>query len=209
MLDTHLDFLDTDITSKCVYLQDVLKTSSRYVFKMSSRHVFKTSSRSLQHINFWRHLQDVLREVLKTSWRRLERRKIVTLKTCWRRRQDMSWRHLQDVLKTNKFLLGYSLAFFSYLLTLVMFISTTFITDLHIQNSCSDILTSSFTIHKTYDCECMLHKKMIIKLESLIIFSPLFNLISTPTWRKRNLHHSKFKKLVLLNGNFHLLKISG
>ena len=195
--------------------EDVFKTSCSRpiycledIFKTSLGRLAKASSRRLQDMHS-RRLQDALREVLKTSSRRLGRRKIVTLKTCWRRLQDMSWRHLQDVLKTNKCLLGYSLVFFSYLLTLVMFISTTFITDLHIQNSCSDILTSSFTIHKTYDCECMLHKKMIIKLESLIIFSPLFNLISTPTWRKRNLHHSKFKKLVLLNGNFHLLKISG
>ena len=44
LLDTHLDFSDTDITGNHVYLQDVLKTSSRYVFKTSSRHVLKTSS---------------------------------------------------------------------------------------------------------------------------------------------------------------------
>ena len=37
LLDTHLDFLDIDITSKHVYLQDVLKTSSRNALKMSSR----------------------------------------------------------------------------------------------------------------------------------------------------------------------------
>ena len=78
---THLDLLDTDIPSKhFVCLQDVLKTSSRYVFKTSSRHVFKTSSR----------------HVFKTSSRRLGRRKIVTLKTCWRRLQDMFWRRLED-----------------------------------------------------------------------------------------------------------------
>ena len=52
-------------TFRFVCFQDVLKTSSRYVFKTSSRHVFKTSSR------------------------RLGRRKIVTLKTCWRRLQDV------------------------------------------------------------------------------------------------------------------------
>ena len=38
LLDTHLDLLDTDITSKnFVCLRDILKTSSRYVFKTSWR----------------------------------------------------------------------------------------------------------------------------------------------------------------------------
>ena len=74
-LDTHLDFLDTNISSKYfVILHNVFKTSWRHVFKMSSRHVFKMSSR----------------HVLKTSsallrWRRFE----VVFKTC-----------LKDVFKT-------------------------------------------------------------------------------------------------------------
>ena len=52
LLDAHLDLLVTDIPGKCfVYLQDILKTSSRYVFKTSSRHVFKTSWRRLQRNN--------------------------------------------------------------------------------------------------------------------------------------------------------------
>ena len=97
LLDTHLDLLDTDITSKnFVCLRDVLKTSSRYVFKTSWRRLqrsnflsSKTSSRSLAR---------GLENVFKTSWRCLGRRKIVTLKT--------SWRCLQDILKTNKCLLG-------------------------------------------------------------------------------------------------------
>ena len=70
LLDTHLDLLDTDITSKkFICLRDVWKTSSRHIFKMSSRHVFKTSSRRLQRNNFsssktsWRRLQDVLEDV--------------------------------------------------------------------------------------------------------------------------------------------------
>ena len=46
-----------------------------------------------------------LEDILKTSWKRLGRRKIVTLKTSWRCLQDMSSRHvfktcLQDILKT-------------------------------------------------------------------------------------------------------------
>ena len=52
LLDAHLDLLVTDIPGKYfVYLQDILKTSSRYVFKTSSRHVFKTSWRRLQRNN--------------------------------------------------------------------------------------------------------------------------------------------------------------
>ena len=92
LLDTHLDLLDTDITSKnFVCLRDVLKTSSRYVFKTSSRHVFKTSSRhvfktSSRYVfkTSSRRLQRNNFSSSKTSSRRLERRKIVTLKTCWR-----------------------------------------------------------------------------------------------------------------------------
>ena len=41
--------LDTDITNKhFICLQNVLKTSSRYVLKTSSRHIFKTSSKRLE-----------------------------------------------------------------------------------------------------------------------------------------------------------------
>ena len=69
LLDTRLDLLDTDIPSKhFVYLQDVLKTSSRYVFKTSSRRLQDMSSRRLQDMSS-RRLEDVLREVLKTSSR--------------------------------------------------------------------------------------------------------------------------------------------
>ena len=69
---THLDLLDTDIPSKhFVCLQDVLKTSSRHVFKTSSRYVFKTSSRlfSVTIFRLPRRFQDVLQDVLKTSWK--------------------------------------------------------------------------------------------------------------------------------------------
>ena len=76
-------------------LRDVLKTSSRYVFK--------TSWRRLQHNNFsssktsWRLLEDVLREVLKTSSRRL-------CKTSSRCLRKTSSRCLQDVLENVKLL---------------------------------------------------------------------------------------------------------
>ena len=86
LLDTHLDLLDTDIPSKYfVCFQDVLKTSSRYVFKRSSRHVFKTSSR---------HLEDVFSITIFLLPRHLE--------GIFKR----SSRRLQNVLKTNKCLLG-------------------------------------------------------------------------------------------------------
>ena len=56
----------------------------------------------------WRRLQHAfsvtilrlsvrLEDVLKTSWRRLGRRKIVTLNTSWRLLEDMSWRRLEDM----------------------------------------------------------------------------------------------------------------
>ena len=111
LLDTHLDLLDTDINSKhFLWLQDVLKTSSRYVVKTSSKHVFKTSSRHVLKTSSAQQFfvfQDVFKTSCERFWRRLGRRKIFTLKKCWRRLQDMSWRCLQDVLKTNNCLLGY------------------------------------------------------------------------------------------------------
>ena len=83
LLDTDLDLLYKGIPSKhFVCLQDVLKMYWRYwryVFKTSSRHVLEMSRRRLQHNNFSsyktssrslvRCLQDVLRDVLKTSWK--------------------------------------------------------------------------------------------------------------------------------------------
>ena len=64
LLDTHLDLLDTDITCKhFVCLQDVFKTSSRYLFKTSSR-----------------RLQDVFQDVKLLRWRRIED----VFKTSWR-----------------------------------------------------------------------------------------------------------------------------
>ena len=89
LLDTHLGLLDTDIRSKhFVCLQDVFKTSSRYVFKTSSRRLqrnnfssSKTSSRRLA-----RCLQDVLEDEKLLRWRRVED----VFKTC-----------LEEVLKTS------------------------------------------------------------------------------------------------------------
>ena len=77
----------------------------------------------------WRHLQDIFQTCLedassrlqrnnftssKTSWRRIERRKINTLKTSsrcledisWRHLEDMSWRCLEDIMETNKIVTG-------------------------------------------------------------------------------------------------------
>ena len=77
--------------------------------------VSKTSWRRLQLNNFFllrrfedvfKTFQDALRDVFKTSSRRLGRRKIVTLNSPWRRVQEMSWRRLQNFLQTNKYLLG-------------------------------------------------------------------------------------------------------
>ena len=72
--------------------KDVFKTSSRHVLKtlqyFFSVTIFRSSTTSCK---------DVFKTSRKTSWRRLERRKIVTLKTYWRRLHDMSWRRLEDM----------------------------------------------------------------------------------------------------------------
>ena len=87
---------------------------------MSSRRLQGMSSRRLEDVfsvtifRLPRRLEDVLREVLKTSSRCLGKRKIVTLKTCWRRVEEISWSRLQDVLKTNKCLLGSSFSVVLY-----------------------------------------------------------------------------------------------
>ena len=58
------------------------------VLKRSCKNVLKTS---------WKRLEDLLQDVFKTSSRRLGRQKIVTLQTSWRCVQDMSWRRLEDM----------------------------------------------------------------------------------------------------------------
>ena len=109
LLDTHLDFLDTNMPSKAfVSLQDPLKTSSRHVFKTSSINIFKTCSRhvfktSLRHVfkmswnvfsitifclsrRLGRFLQDVLEDEKLLPWRRVE---------------DVFKTYLEDDLKTS------------------------------------------------------------------------------------------------------------
>ena len=110
---------NSHVTSQQTFagLQNVLKTSSR--------HVLKTSTTCLQCNNFssckdvvktsWKRLEDISENVLKTPWRRLGRRKIVTQITSWRHVLNTSWRNvlktcleevlktcLEDVLETNK-----------------------------------------------------------------------------------------------------------
>ena len=79
-----------------------------FVSKRSWRHLQDLSSRRLQRNNFSsskkssrrlvRFFQDVfktsLQNVFKTSWRPLERQKL------------LRWRRIKDVLKSNKYLLG-------------------------------------------------------------------------------------------------------
>ena len=91
LLDTHLNLLDTDISSKhFVCLQDVFKVSSRHIFKTlpqgkSSRRLQGMSSRRLQDMSSIR-LEDVfsvtifcrprclLQEVFKMSYKISSRR---------------------------------------------------------------------------------------------------------------------------------------
>ena len=70
------------------------------IFMYPSKHllVLKTSSTRLQRNNFTSS-KTSCKDVLKTSWRRLARRKIITPKTSWRRLEDMSRRRLEDLLK--------------------------------------------------------------------------------------------------------------
>ena len=103
LLDTYLDLLDADILSKHFFcLQDVFKTSSRYVFKTSSMHVFKTSSIHVFKVTSI--------NVFKRSWRGLHRNNFSSSKTSSRCRtrcfQDVFARRLEDILKIIKYLLG-------------------------------------------------------------------------------------------------------
>ena len=86
------------------------------VVKTSSRHVLKTSSARLQRNNFtssktsckdvlktsWRRLEDLLQDVLEDQkllrWKRLEDSWRHVLKTSWRHVLKRSWRH---ILKTS------------------------------------------------------------------------------------------------------------
>ena len=107
-LDTDLDFLDADISSKhFVCLQDVLKASWRQVLKTPWRHLEYVLKACLQDI-FKTYLQDVF----KTFSRRIQRNnfpssKMFSFKTSSRRFQDvledeklLHWRRSQDVFKT-------------------------------------------------------------------------------------------------------------
>ena len=133
LLDTHLDLLGTDITSKqFVCLGDVLKMSSRYVFRMSSRHVLKTSWRRLQRNNFssskasWRRLARGLESVLEDV--KLLRRRCFedVFKMSWRP-ANVCWVIVKCLLKSN--MARVFLLTFTYLLTyLCNYLFTTLLT---------------------------------------------------------------------------------
>ena len=90
------------------WMFDNLVTFSVFLSQQTFVLDLKTSWRCLQHVfsvttlRVPRRLEDVLQrrlgDVLKTSWRRLGRRKFVTLKTSWRHVLKTSWGH---VLKTS------------------------------------------------------------------------------------------------------------
>ena len=103
LLDTPLDLLDIDITSKnFVCLPDVFKTSSRRLQDMSSRCLQDMSSRHLQRNNFlssktsWRRLEDVLEGVKLLRWRRVED----VCKTSWRP-TNVCWDMTRKALKNS------------------------------------------------------------------------------------------------------------
>ena len=124
------------------------------VFKTSWRSTQDMSWRCLQHVSsvtIFRlpgHFQDVLQirfeNVLRTSSRRLERRKIVTLKTSWRRLEDMfwrrlkgmSWRRLEEVLEINKMFTRISVLIRGLLRNLNQYLTNLYFTNLRkIQNA--------------------------------------------------------------------------
>ena len=116
-----------------VGLQDVLKTSSRYILKMSStrlrRNNFSSSKTS------WRRLEDFLQ-------RCLGRRKIVMLKTSWRCLEDMSWSQAlntsrRHVLKTSSRGLGVKQIDYwryLYLVNLNLYLTNLYFTNLYLTN---------------------------------------------------------------------------
>ena len=89
----------------------------KYISPVNILFFSKTSSRRLQHMPSRRLQRNVLRDVLKTSSRRLQdvfKTSWKTkncyaedlLKTSWRHVLKTSWTRFEDVLQTNKCLLG-------------------------------------------------------------------------------------------------------
>ena len=83
-------------------LQDISSSRLEDVFSVTTFLSSKTPSRRLV-----RCLQDVL----KKSWWRLGRGKIVTLKTYWKHLENMPGRCLEDVLKTKNYLQAHYLIY--------------------------------------------------------------------------------------------------
>ena len=111
-------------TQQTFIFQDLLKTSSRYVWKTSLtrlQHVF-----SVTIFRPSRHLKNISQDVLKTYSRRLGRRKFVTLKTPSRRLENMFWRRLGD--KQNVYW-GYL-----YLANLNVYLTNPYLTNLYLTN---------------------------------------------------------------------------
>ena len=111
--------------------------------------VFKTSWRRLHHVfsvtvfRLPRRLQGVLqicledlwKTYLKTSWRRLRRRKIFTLITSWRSLEDMSWKRPEDVLETKKeSLLEISVSNHGLLTNLENYVTNLYLANLYLTN---------------------------------------------------------------------------
>ena len=97
-------------------LQDISSSPLEDVFSVTTFLSSKTPSRRLV-----RCLQDVL----KKSWWRLGRGKIVTLKTYWKRLENMPGRCLEDVLKTKKCLQAHYLIYLwqaHYLILSIIFV---------------------------------------------------------------------------------------
>ena len=124
-----------------VGLQDVLKMSSRHALKTSLTRLqcnnfllSKTSSRRLANRS-WRRLEDILQDVLKTSWKTKNCYAEDVLKKSSRHVLKVPWRH---VLKTSwrqtECLLGISVSNHGLLTNLNLHLADLYLTNLYFTN---------------------------------------------------------------------------
>ena len=118
-----------------IHSQDLLvfKTSWRRLHHVFSVTVFRPPRRLQGVLQIC--LEDLWKTYLKTSWRRLRRRKIFTLITSWRSLEDMSWKRPEDVLETKKeSLLEISVSNHGLLTNLENYVTNLYLANLYLTN---------------------------------------------------------------------------
>ena len=95
LLDTHLDFLDTDIPSKCFFVSIM---SSIRLPDMSSRRLEDAFSVTI--FGIWKRLQDVLEDVILLGWRRGE--DAFETNKCFLGEVCLRYRILHNLISTTK-----------------------------------------------------------------------------------------------------------